>query len=85
MSPTRFAAAKPFQGTSTIATSIACSSKNGRYWRVVIRLSPEQIRVVVDSLIWSRAWGSQVSYSSHWSSNGSTALAIRSAPSVRKL
>ena len=37
---------KPFQGTSTIATSIACSSRNGRYWRGVTRLSPEQIRFV---------------------------------------
>ncbi len=85
MRPICTACEKPFHGTSMIATSTACSSRNGRNWRVVTRLSSEASRVEVDCLICSSACGSQLSYSSHCMSNGSSSFAMRSTPSVRKL
>ena len=76
---------KPFHGTSMMATSTACFSRNGRYCRSATRLSHEASRVEVDCLICSSASGSQLSYSTHCMSYFSSSLAMRSTPSVRKL
>ena len=57
-SATFLAAEKPCQHTSTFTTSIAWSSKYGRYCRVVCSCSPEQIGARTDDLSCASACGS---------------------------
>ena len=68
-----------------ITVSTAWSSRNGRYWRVLTRLSHEARLCGIDSLIWSSAFGSQLSYSTHCMLNCSSSRAILTTPSGRKL
>src|SRR4029434_10570533 len=76
-SATFFAAEKPCHCTSTFTTSIAWSSKYGRYCRIVWSCSPEQIGARTDAFSWASACGSWLSISSQKRSYGSSARPTR--------